>query len=84
MLVMVIVEMCTGSPLFPTCTQPYFDVGDAECKYGITKNNCGQTVCLKGPGEMCGGKFGGYGTCADGLMCSNCNRCQGCSFRTFI
>ena len=25
-----------------------------------------------------------YGTCADGLMCSNCNRCQGCSFRTFI
>ena len=25
-----------------------------------------------------------YGTCADGLMCSNCNRCQGCSFKTFI
>ena len=25
-----------------------------------------------------------YGTCAEGLMCSNCNRCQGCSFRTFI
>lgn len=25
-----------------------------------------------------------YGICADGLMCSNCNRCQGCSFQTFM
>ena len=25
-----------------------------------------------------------YGMCADGLMCSNCNRCQGCSFTTFM
>ena len=22
-----------------------------------------------------------YGRCANGLMCSNCNRCQGCSFQ---
>eukprot|EP00092_Neocalanus_flemingeri_P000787 GFUD01000838.1.p1 GENE.GFUD01000838.1~~GFUD01000838.1.p1 ORF type:complete len:105 (+),score=22.27 GFUD01000838.1:258-572(+) len=73
-----------GSPLPPACGQHRSNVTTRECTYGTTMDNCGQTVCLKGPGEMCGGKFGRYGTCADGLMCSNCNRCQGCSFRTFI
>jgi hypothetical protein len=28
--------------------------------------------------EMLSGR---YGRCANGLMCSNCNRCQGCSFQ---
>eukprot|EP00090_Calanus_glacialis_P023354 TRINITY_DN36034_c0_g1_i1.p2 TRINITY_DN36034_c0_g1~~TRINITY_DN36034_c0_g1_i1.p2 ORF type:complete len:106 (-),score=26.78 TRINITY_DN36034_c0_g1_i1:225-542(-) len=83
-VVMVLAGLGAGSPLPPACGQHQPEVSPSDCTYGITTNNCGHTVCLKGPGEMCGGKFGRYGTCADGLMCSNCNRCQGCSFRTFI
>ena len=29
-----------------------------NCTYGTTRNSCGRTVCQKGPGEMCGGRFG--------------------------
>merc|ERR1712012_1117558 len=73
-----------SSALPPNCdpNQPEVDAG--SCTYGTTRNSCGRTVCQKGPGEMCGGRFGRYGRCANGLMCSNCNRCQGCSFQTFI
>ena len=38
---------------------------------------------ISGPGEVCGGKHQRYGICGEGLMCSNCNRCQGCSMKTF-
>ena len=84
MMMLVLAGLCSGSPLPPNCTQDQPDASPLDCTYGTTMDNCGKRVCLKGPGEMCGGKFGRYGTCADGLMCSNCNRCQGCSFRTFI
>ena len=35
------------------------------------------------PGDICGGEEGRYGLCGEGLTCSNCNRCTGCSFNTF-
>ena len=54
-----------------------------ECRYGWETDICGHKSCSKGPGETCGGKDQRYGVCGEGLMCSNCNRCQGCSFRTF-
>jgi len=75
-----------SNPLPPTCSQIPVNSNPEEldCYYGITSDMCGNKACLKGPGEMCGGKYGRYGTCADGLMCSNCNRCQGCSFRSFM
>ena len=38
---------------------------------------CGE-VCLKGPGDICGGIGDQYGVCGDGLACSSCNR-QGAS-----
>merc|ERR1712106_577123 len=37
-------------------------------------------VCNRGPGQFCDG---GYGPCDEGLVCSTCNRCEGCSFKTF-
>ena len=27
-----------------------------SCTYGLTTNMCGRDVCLKGPGQMCGGR----------------------------
>lgn len=54
-----------------------------QCRYGWEEDICGHKSCSKGPGETCGGKDQRYGVCGEGLMCSNCNRCQGCSFRTF-
>lgn len=55
----------------------------SRCKYGWDEDPCGNKICTKGPGEVCGGKHQRYGVCGEGLMCSNCNRCQGCSLRTF-
>lgn len=54
-----------------------------KCRYGWEVDPCGNKICTKGPGEVCGGKNQRYGICGEGLMCSNCNRCQGCSLRTF-
>merc|ERR1712083_355441 len=42
---------------------------------------CGR-VCLRGPGDMCGGRGARYGLCGEGLECSPCNRCVGCSADT--
>ena len=55
----------------------------STCKYGWERNACGQKTCTKGPGDLCGGKHQRYGICGEGLMCSNCNRCYGCSLKTF-
>ena len=27
-----------------------------DCLYGHRRNNCNQVVCLKGPGQICGGR----------------------------
>jgi len=54
-----------------------------KCQYGWEMDPCGNKVCTKGPGEVCGGKHQRYGVCGEGLMCSNCLRCQGCSLKTF-
>lgn len=59
-------------------------VNDAnKCTYGWEVDACGNQICTKGPGEVCGGKGQRYGVCGEGLVCSNCNRCQGCSLRTY-
>ena len=29
---------------------------DPTCRYGIETNECGHNVCLKGPGQICGGR----------------------------
>lgn len=58
-------------------------VDEKKCIYGWDVDPCGIKVCAKGPGEVCGGKHQRYGICGEGLMCSNCNRCQGCSMKTF-
>ncbi len=51
-----------GSPLPPACADGgRADAGGrsaASCLYGWTVDKCGKRVCLKGPGEMCGGKYG--------------------------
>ncbi len=54
-----------------------------QCVFGWEIDACGHKVCTKGPGDLCGGKHQRYGICGEGLMCSNCNRCQGCSLKTF-
>ena len=46
------------------------------------KGICGQ-ACYKGPGDICGGLGDQYGVCGDGLVCSSCNRCIGCSYNSF-
>merc|ERR1712107_464550 len=50
-----------------------------RCEHGQGEGPCGP-VCLKGPGEICGGEENIYGMCSEGLICSNCNRCTGCSY----
>ena len=46
------------------------------------KGFCGQE-CYKGPGDICGGLGDQYGVCGEGLVCSSCNRCIGCSYNSF-
>ena len=60
------------------------DPNDAlNCKYGFEVDACGTYFCSKGPKSYCGGKFERYGVCGEGLMCNKCNRCTGCSTKTF-
>ena len=53
------------------------------CKYGYEVDACGNYFCTKGPRDFCGGKHERYGLCGEGLMCNKCNRCIGCSTKTF-
>jgi len=84
MVLLLLLVGVGGVPLPPACRDGRVDVSPASCSYGDTMDKCGKRVCLKGPGEICGGVYGRYGICGDGLMCSNCGRCQGCSFATFM
>ena len=60
------------------------DKDDASsCRYGFEVDACGTFFCTKGPSSYCGGKFERYGVCGEGLMCNKCNRCTGCSTKTF-
>ena len=50
-----------GNPLPPACSQHLASPPGGEslnCHYGQTRDTCGNVVCMKGPGEMCGGKYG--------------------------
>ena len=55
----------------------------SACEHGDGLGPCGR-VCLKGPGDVCGGRRNVYGQCGESLKCSACNRCVGCSFRSFV
>ena len=55
----------------------------STCEHGDYMGPCGR-VCLKGPGDVCGGRSNNYGQCGESLKCSGCNRCVGCSFRSFV
>ena len=60
------------------------EVDPSTCTYGsYVDYTCRKTVCRKGPSGLCGGKNDRWGKCGRGLMCSNCNRCQGCSYDSF-
>ena len=54
-----------------------------DCLHGWVTTPCGGRVCRKGPGGVCGGSQAQYGVCGEGLQCSDCNRCTGCSYRLF-
>ena len=54
-----------------------------NCEFGWVMDSCLNKVCAKGPGEVCGGRHQRYGLCSQGLSCSNCDRCRGCSVYTF-
>eukprot|EP00088_Acartia_fossae_P000924 TRINITY_DN10347_c0_g1_i2.p1 TRINITY_DN10347_c0_g1~~TRINITY_DN10347_c0_g1_i2.p1 ORF type:complete len:109 (-),score=11.23 TRINITY_DN10347_c0_g1_i2:336-662(-) len=55
-----------------------------ECVYGRYLDFCDTWRCLKGPGDTCGGRRNVHGECGSGLICSNCNRCTGCSYQSFM
>ena len=43
-------------------------VNDAnKCTYGWEVDACGNQICTKGPGEVCGGKGQRYGVCGEGM-----------------
>ncbi|TRY71472.1 hypothetical protein TCAL_13025 [Tigriopus californicus] len=88
MVLTIVLALVIQSQAYPRCIVSRFrnskqDVNKDDCKYGWEVDSCGETVCTKGPGEVCGGRFQIYGICGEGLMCSNCGRCHGCSFKTF-
>ena len=53
---LVSLDQTGGNPLPPSCSGPQ-PSSQPRCDYSTTKDSCGNTVCLKGPGEMCGGKY---------------------------
>ena len=55
-MVLVSLDLAGGTPLPPSCSGPQ-PSNQPRCDYSTTKDSCGNTVCLKGPGEMCGGKY---------------------------
>ena len=48
-----------------------------NCLHGNMMGPCGP-VCLKGPGETCGGAQDRYGVCGPGMFCQD-HMCHGCS-----
>ena len=64
------------------CLQAGATPSPSSCLHGSLSTPCGP-VCKKGPSDICGGSGDQYGVCGDGLSCSDCNRCTGCSFTAF-
>ena len=87
-MLLILTEYSNASPyIMSNCLlnpQLAVDPNEAEnCKYGFEVDACGTYFCSKGPKSYCGGKFERYGVCGEGLMCNKCNRCTGCSTKTF-
>ena len=69
--------VCLVTPLYVSrdpCLSPL--ASPSSCTFGsVTNPACPtQTVCARGPGQICGGKNSMFGVCAEGLACSNCYR----------
>ena len=56
LVTLVSLDLSQGNPLPPSCSGPQ-PPSQPRCEYSTTKDSCGNTVCLKGPGDMCGGKY---------------------------
>ena len=90
--VAVLALLAGGAEAYPRCHfymqhasgQANDNANLVECKFGWEEDVCGNKVCAKGPGELCGGKHNRYGICSEGLICSNCGRCSGCSYKNFV
>ena len=69
LILALVISLSVGrSPLkCPNATPP----PPGSCLYGSEEDLCGVEVCLRGPGHYCDGQ---YGPCAEGLVCSICNR----------
>ena len=55
---LLILHSINCSPLPQSCIHQTPGPAVEECAYDRTKDHCGNEVCLRGPGEMCGGKYG--------------------------
>ena len=80
--------LCMGAPQLRSISDIWcYRAGEAAvvglCDHGDMVGPCGR-VCLKGPGQVCGGPRSVYGQCGESLHCSSCNRCVGCSFSSFV
>ena len=55
---------------------PCLSPAPSSCTFGLVTNPAcpAQSVCARGPGQVCGGKNSMFGVCAEGLACSNCYR----------
>ena len=54
----VLLTHVLANPLPSGCKHAASPGLELDCTYGTTKDSCGNDQCMKGPGEMCGGKFG--------------------------
>ena len=54
----VLLTRVLANPLPSGCKHAASPSLELDCTYGTTKDSCGNDQCMKGPGEMCGGKFG--------------------------
>merc|ERR1711936_965330 len=77
-LLLVVLAQCAPRPVRPCDPAPALPL---SCTYGTAPDSCGRPVCLKGPGGVCGGR---YGQCGESLQCSLEGHCEGCSFQTFL
>ena len=56
-VLLVTLQSLACSPLPAACSVPA-GPGPEECSYETIKDQCGNEVCPRGPGDMCGGKYG--------------------------
>ena len=58
---LLLTVVTVGSSPLPaplSCGHSVQTIDRAQCVYGVTRDSCNNMVCLKGPSERCGGKYG--------------------------